>query len=184
MQTEEEFPFGTWVAVTRREKKLTQSQLADLAGVSGQQISNIETGRTTNPQSRTREKLAKALGHEPPQDVVAAEEKQAEVVGLGPLVGFDPFDRDQLPQVKGVYVFYDGTKRPVYVGRATNRTIAVRVPEHYEKFWFKEPVVDSASYLKIDDDDLCKKIEQVLIKFMRTHLLINKQGVEKVEPED
>jgi hypothetical protein len=115
--------------------------------------------------------------------VVKAEEKQVSIAGLGALVGFEPYDDDALPVVKGVYVFYDRTKRPVYVGRATKRTIGTRVREHAEKFWFKSPVVHAASYLEIEDEALCKQTEQVLIKFMRTHLLLNKQGVE-TEPED
>jgi hypothetical protein len=106
------------------------------------------------------------------------------ISGLGALIGFEPYDDDSLPAVRGVYVFYDRTKRPVYVGRATKRTIDLRVREHAEKFWFKRPVVQSASYLEISDEALCKQTEQILIKFMRTHLLLNKQGVEADTDEE
>jgi transcriptional regulator with XRE-family HTH domain len=162
---------------------LTQGELAEKAGVSGQQISNIETGRTRNPLPKTRSKLEAALGMKLPQNVLAAEEKLVTIAGLGALVGFDPYDDDALPDIKGVYVFYDRTKRPVYVGRATKRSIGIRVREHAEKFWFKRPVVQAASYLEIADEGLCKRTEQTLIKFMRTHLLLNRQGVE-AEAED
>jgi transcriptional regulator with XRE-family HTH domain len=180
---DDESPFATWVRTEREKKGWSQRKLADEAGLSGQQVCNIETGRTRNPQSRTRDKLAKALQATLPDAVLSAEEKQVSIAGLGALVGFEPYDDDALPEVKGVYVFYDRTKRPVYVGRATKRTIGVRVREHAEKFWFKSPVVHSASYLNIEDESLCKQTEQILIRFMRTHLLLNRQGVE-TEPED
>lgn len=176
-------PFGDWLKQARDAKNWTQIDLADKTGISSQQISNLETGRTRNPQKRTREKLELALGSGPPQSVVFAEESLNTIVGLGQLVGFDPYDIDALPTEQGVYVFYDRTKRPVYVGRATKRSIGQRVQEHTEKFWFKAPVVQAAAYLAIPDEGLCKQTEQVLIKFMRTHLLLNKQGVE-VESED
>jgi len=76
-------------------------------------------------------------------------------------------------------VFYDITDRPVYVGRATERDIAQRVPEHYEKFWFRPPVVDRGAYIQIDEADLCKKVEQVLIRFLKSNALFNKQGVDR-----
>lgn len=182
--TDDESPFALWVRTEREKKKWSQVELADKSGLSGQQISNIETGRTRNPQSKTRERITSALGTKPPPDVVSAEEKQVSIVGLGALVGFEPYDKDNLPDAKGVYVFYDRTKRPVYVGQATKRPISVRVLEHSEKFWFKSPVVHSASYLAIEDEDLCKQFEQVLIKFMRTHLLLNRQGVEAEADEE
>lgn len=177
-EMDDEAPYGTWVRIEREKKNWTQGELVDKSGLSGQQISNIETGRTRNPQNRTREKINLALGQQPSQEIVAAEEKQVSILNLGALVGFESYDVDNLPDVNGVYVFYDRTKRPVYVGRATKRPISARVREHSEKFWFKSPVVHSASYLQIDDESLCKQTEQTLIKFMRTHLLLNRQGVE------
>lgn len=57
--------FGDWLRREREAKRLTQQQLAELAGVSGQQISNIEVGRTTRPQEATRKKLIAALASQP-----------------------------------------------------------------------------------------------------------------------
>lgn len=179
-----ESPFGSWMRQEREKRGWSQTDLADKAGLSGQQISNIETGRTRNPQQNTRTKITSALGEEPSQSIVDAELKQVSIAGLGALIGFDPYDEDNLPEARGVYVFYDRTKRPVYVGRATKRPISARVREHSEKFWFKSPVVHSAVYLSIDDENLCKQTEQILIKFMRTHLLLNRQGVEAEEDDE
>lgn len=168
----------------RERREWSQAELADRAGLSGQQISNIETGRTRNPQPRTRQKITNALGEEPSQAIVDAEEKQVSIANLGALVGFEPYDEDNLPEANGVYVFYDRTKRPFYMGRASKRPISARVREHSEKFWFKSPVVHSASFLLIEDEALCKQTEQILIKFMRTHLLLNRQGVETEDDDD
>ncbi len=182
-EEEELPPFAVWLRAARRKKGWKQGELARKAGLSGQQISNLETGRSRNPQSATVEKLRAALGTGPDQKILDAEVKDTEIPGIGSLVSFDPYAEAALPPVKGVYVFYDKTKRPVYVGRATKRPISERVPEHTEKFWFRPPVVASAFYLEITNEELCKQTEQVLIKFLRTHLLLNKQGVE-TEPDD
>jgi transcriptional regulator with XRE-family HTH domain len=43
---------------------LTQDALAEAAGISRQQIQNLEVGRSENPSASTLHKLAKALGIE------------------------------------------------------------------------------------------------------------------------
>jgi hypothetical protein len=78
-----------------------------------------------------------------------------------------------------VYVFYDISERPVYVGRAVKLTIADRVRDHNDKFWFKRPIVDSAAYIQINDEALCTQLEQVLIKFLKSNAVLNKQFVER-----
>jgi excinuclease UvrABC nuclease subunit len=106
-------------------------------------------------------------------------EREQEVVGIGSLTDFDPYDDESLPESSGVYVFYDITDRPVYVGKSSKRSIRTRVREHYEKFWFKRPVVDRGSYITIDDETLCTQIEQILIKFLKSNALLNKQHVDR-----
>lgn len=175
--------FAAWLREQRTKKGWTQKKLSTESGISGQQISNLETGRSRNPQSETVDALKKALGETPPEAALKEEEVATEIPGLGSLRDFDPYATERLPEVRGVYVFYDKTKRPVYVGRATKRPISKRVAEHADKFWFKPPVVNSAFYLEIDNEQLCAQTEQVLIKFLRTHLLLNKQGVE-TDPDD
>jgi len=180
----EELPqFAVWLRQARLKKNWTQKRLSTESGISEQQISNLETGRSRNPQESTIRAFEKAFGESPPEAALQEEQEATRIPGIGSLQDFDPYATERLPEVKGVYVFYDKTKRPVYVGRATKRPISKRVVEHYEKFWFKPPVVHSAFYLRIDDEDLCVQTEQILIKFLRTHLLLNKQGVES-EPDN
>lgn len=52
---------GTKLLTLRRERGLTQVQLADMSGVSRSRISELEGGIDTNPTLQTGKKLAAAL---------------------------------------------------------------------------------------------------------------------------
>jgi transcriptional regulator with XRE-family HTH domain len=170
--------FGVWLRKAREAKDWSQFDLAEKSGGSQPQISNIEAGKSANPQSRTRDKLATALGTNSKPATV--EETEAEkIAGLGILTDFAPHEEDLLPEINGVYVFYDVTDRPVYVGKAVQQTIRDRVRQHNDKFWFKRPIVDRASYLEINDEKLCGQVEQVLIKFLESNALLNKHYVQR-----
>lgn len=51
---------GEKIRMLRKEKKLSQRDLADLCGISNTYISDMETGRT-NPSLKTLQKLRMAL---------------------------------------------------------------------------------------------------------------------------
>jgi len=70
-----------------------------------------------------------------------------EVPGIGELVDFNPHDPADHPNKPGVYVFYDISGRPIYVGKAND--IADRVDDHKEKFWFKQPIVETVLHLPV-----------------------------------
>jgi hypothetical protein len=89
----------------------------------------------------------------------------------------DPHDAASLPSCPGVYVFYDVSDRPVYVGKAEK--ISKRVKDHTDKFWFKHPIVSHGAYVQIDGATLRYQVEQVLIKFLKSDAVINKQSVER-----
>lgn len=170
--------FGRWLYETRTAAKLSVGDLADKAGTSWAQIYNLESGRSQNPQAATRKKLTDALGQEPAPAVVKATEESATVEDVGEFVDFDPHDEASLPPEAGVYVFYDISDRPLYVGQSQN--IRDRIARsHVEKFWFRAPVVQSAAFVKIEDEELRKRIEKIMIKFMRTNAVLNKQYVER-----
>ena len=170
--------YGDWLRRMLDDKKLTAGDLAEKSGVSAPQIYNIIAGRSRNPQQKTRERLEATLGAKPKGE---AKPVEVSIPGMGDLTDFDPHDETLLPDVPGVYVFYDITDRPVYVGKAVKgqRTIRVRVREHYEKFWFKRPIVDNAAYIEIGDEELCKSVEKALIKFLKSNAVLNKQHVER-----
>jgi transcriptional regulator with XRE-family HTH domain len=170
-------PFGVWLNMTRIKKGLTVHELAEGAGVTAATIYNLEAGRIANPQSKTREGLAQALGQDPSEDTVEATEEAAVVKGIGTLTDFDPHDAKELPQGAGVYVFYDISQRPVYVGKSGD--LRSRIRSYSDKFWFKRPIVEYGSYIIIEDRRLREQVEEVLIKFLKNNAVLNIQHVER-----
>ena len=170
--------FGRWLYETRTAKGMSVGELAEKAGTSWAQIYNLESGRSQNPQERTRKKFTDALGSEPAAAVVQATEASATIEDVGEFVDFDPHDEAGLPSEPGIYVFYDISDRPVYVGQSQNIRDRI-LGSHNEKFWFRAPVVQSGAFVRIEDEALRKKIEKVMIKFMRSTAVINKQHVER-----
>jgi|CXWL01.1.fsa_nt_gi transcriptional regulator with XRE-family HTH domain len=169
--------FGEWLRTARHAADLTVPELATASGVSAVQIYNLEAGRSTNPRAETRERLEAALKTEVPQEVQQEVVQEREIKGLSSLTDFDPYNREDRPECAGVYVFYDVSDRPVYVGKA--RVIRDRVKDHEQKFWFKPPIVTHAAFIEIVDDRLRHQIEQVLIKFLKSNAVINTQSVDR-----
>jgi hypothetical protein len=100
-----------------------------------------------------------------------------EIEGMGSLEDFDPHKDDERPNAPGIYVFYDISNRPIYVGEG--ESVRKRIRNHNEKFWFKPPIVETASWIKIPNDKLRRQIETLLIKFLKDNAVINKQNVER-----
>jgi len=169
--------FGQWLERTRQDAGLSVPELAEKCHVSAPAIYNIESGRSPNPRQSTRAKLERALNQATPRDIVEVAEESGQIEGLGTLEDFNPHDTDDRPKAPGVYVFYDISDRPIYVGQAGD--IAKRVKDHEDKFWFKDPVVSNAAYVEIRDMPLRRQVEQVLIKFLKSNAVINKQSVER-----
>lgn len=169
--------FARWLERAREEAGLSVAELAAKSGVSVPAIYNIESGRSPNPRAKTRRKIERALRLDAPEEVVEVAEQSGEIEGLGPLTDFDPHDKNDRPRLPGIYVFYDISDRPVYVGQGSD--ISRRVREHEEKFWFKRPIVTNAAFVEVKDKALRRKIEQVLIKFLKSNAVINKQYVER-----
>jgi transcriptional regulator with XRE-family HTH domain len=172
--------FGRWLYDARNKKGWSVPELAEESGVSFVQVYNIEAGRSQNPQNRTREKLIKALGESPPAALVKATETAATVEGIGEFIDFDPHDENDIPDGAGIYVFYDISDRPIYVGQSQDiRSRILR--DHNSRFWFRAPVVQSAAYVLIADKTLRRQIEAVMIQFLKSNAVINKQLVYREE---
>lgn len=167
--------FSRWLKRTIEKSEMSLATIAESSGVSYQTISKIINGSTPNPQASTKERLASALHQKIPKQVQDSSSSETFVEGLGDLADFNPYETSELPNCGGVYVFYDISNRPIYIGKSSN--IAGRVKSHSDKFWFKPPIVTAASYIKVDDDKLRTQIEQILIKFLRNNAVINKQNV-------
>lgn len=74
-------------------------------------------------------------------------------------------------------MLYDISERPIYVGQGSD--IRNRIRAHQEKFWFKRPIVETAAYVKIEEKNLREKVEKLLIRFLKSNAVINKQNVER-----
>lgn len=180
---EEMNALASWLSEQRERARLTRHQLAERAGVTYQTIHSIETGRTTNPQQSTLGKLEGALQAELPEEVDQDIRESADVgvEGVGRFTDFDPHVEDELPNVPGIYVFYDVSDRPVYVGESGNIGDRIRNRQngHWDKFWYRAPIVDKAAYVRVDDSTLRKQIEAVMIKFMKSNAVINRKHVDR-----
>lgn len=179
VQADEEGPsaFGSWLNRIRLERGLSVGELATKAGLSAPAIYNIESGRIENPRPDTVRRLEKALGEELPEEAKKEIRKDATIEGVGEFFEFDPLSREDWPEVPGIYVLYDISERPIYVGQGAS--IKRRIQEHEEKFWFKPPIVVTAAYIKIAAESLRRKIETILIRFLKRNAVINKQNVER-----
>jgi transcriptional regulator with XRE-family HTH domain/predicted GIY-YIG superfamily endonuclease len=170
--------FGDWLRSRRMERSLTIKELAEKAGVSRLAIDNIERGKIQNPQTATRTKLAGVLGPVPGEVVVETEQESA-VVGLGSLKDFQPHVQNDWPRCAGVYVLYDKTQRPVYVGKSDN--ISRRLQDHSIKKWFIPRIVEFGSYIEVGDKTLRHQLEQVMIKFLKSQALLNEKSTENLD---
>ncbi len=168
--------FGQWLQTEMLNKGISISDLVQRTGITYTGIWNIVKGNTVSPRKETRDKLAAAL-----QEVIPAEVQSEIAEQSTPLPGYEwvdftPSDLETVPQESGVYVFYDVTDRPVYVGKSS-KNVRMRVKDHKTRFWFQPPLVVRGSFLSIPDPDMCLKIETVLIKFLGKHALLNAKGV-------
>ncbi|GJE16469.1 helix-turn-helix domain-containing protein [Methylobacterium marchantiae] len=169
--------FGQWLKSEREKSGLSASQLSQKVGISPQSIYNIENGKTLNPSYSTKEKIESVLGVEAPENTTKEDEASQSVEGLGSLQDFDPHAFDLIPSEPGVYVLYDISDRPIYVGRSKN--VRKRLIQHSNAFWYKKPIVVAASYIKITQDELRNQIEEIMIKFLKTNAVINKSYVDR-----
>jgi transcriptional regulator with XRE-family HTH domain len=165
-------PISIWLAGALSRKNMTAHELSKLAGISAPTVYNLLNGGAQNPQPRTLKKLEAALNEK-----FEREDRAIDDQGIGELVDFNPHDKADHPGKPGVYVFYDISGRPIYVGKATN--ISDRVDDHKDKFWFKQPIVETAAYIEIADKRLRDQVETVLIQFLKKNAVINKNKTDR-----
>lgn len=170
--------FGDWLALEMNKQNISISDLVQKTGITYAGIWNIVKGNTVSPRAETRKKLADAINENVPNDVEENIELEATPLPGLTWVDFTPTDLQTVPQLGGVYVFYDTTDRPVYVGMSKSN-VRLRVKDHQSRFWFKSPLVVRGAFLSISYTELCTKIETILIKFLGKHALLNVKGTVK-----
>jgi excinuclease UvrABC nuclease subunit len=101
----------------------------------------------------------------------------ARSLDVGTLADFDPHEEGEFPSEPGIYVLYDISERPIYVGESDD--IARRLRQHGDKFWYKSPIVEAGAYVRIDDQQLRRQVEATMIKFLKSNAVINRQFVSR-----
>lgn len=172
---EDDGSFGEWLRDKMAEQNVSIARLSEMSGITYVGIWNIVEGNTKSPRDATRQRLASALQAEIPAEVEEASEAETSAIPGYEWADFTPGDLETVPEEPGIYVFYDITDRPVYVGKS-NDNVRRRVKDHSSRFWFKEPLVVRGAFLHVPDVDACKKIEMILIKFLGKHALLNQKG--------
>ncbi|MBZ9649458.1 hypothetical protein K9B33_18130 [Sphingobium sp. 3R8] len=167
--------FSVWLDREMKSKGVTIQQMADRTGITYTGIWNIVKGNTASPRQDTREKIALALGAVVPEQIEKEATEQSTPIPGYEWVDFTPSDLLTVPSESGIYVFYDITDRPVYVGKS-NKSVQGRVKDHQTRFWFKYPLVVRGAFLAVSDPEMCDKIEIILIKFLGKHALMNQKG--------
>ncbi|MEO6182483.1 MAG: helix-turn-helix domain-containing protein [Verrucomicrobiota bacterium] len=125
------------MAKARIAKGFSVPDLANRSGLTPPSIYRIETGVTRNLREATQKKLENALGSTLSADAALEVAQESEVFGLGTFEDFDPHLDSDRPTGPGIYVLYDISERPIYVGEGSN--VRKRITDHEEKFWFKRP---------------------------------------------
>ncbi|MBL7962286.1 MAG: helix-turn-helix domain-containing protein [Flavobacteriales bacterium] len=167
--------FSIWLHSTRTERNLTIRQLSEMSGVNSATISLIENGKITSPQDWVIEALERTLDSK--QNNIPNGQEEALGAGLGKFQQFDPHDQKSWPKVDGVYVLYDVSDRPTYIGRG--KPIYGRIKDHSTRQWFIEPFVSKAAYIPVSNEDLRTSLETILIKFMQANAMVNSMNVER-----
>ena len=179
LETEEATPsaIGAWLNRTRLAGNFSVPELASKTGLSAVSIYNIESGRSQNPQNATIRKLERALGKDLSNEAKQEAKEEATIEGVGEWFDFDPNSSPEWPASAGIYVLYDISDRPIYVGQG--QKISARLHDHQKKFWFRAPIVQRAAYIIVDNRQLREQIEKVLIKFLKSNAVLNQQNVER-----
>jgi len=172
-EVDSQSPISAWLARGMAKRNKTATELAREAGLSVPTIYNLLSGRAENPHPGTIQSIEAALKEK--FDSGGETNGTNGLDAVGELIDFNPHDPKEIPNLPGVYVFYDISQRPIYVGQAAN--IADRVKDHHEKFWFKRPIVELGAYVEIKDKTLRNQVETVLIQFLKSNAVINKNKI-------
>lgn len=170
---------GLWLSESMIEQEATVSEIAEKSGLSTGYLYNIQNGHSKNVSDDAIQRLTNALGVENPRKRSNSQDEEdlsdsGEQDVIGNHYDLDLENLEDFDEVAGIYIFWDKNDRPVYIGESKN--IYNRIKQHSEKFWFREPVVQSASYIEVDDSDLRRKVERTLISVLSYELVFNKQS--------
>ena len=167
--------FAEWLRIQMEAKSLNRNQLANIAGCHHTTLTSILNRRIENPSNEMMDKLRKALEEEIPQAVVEViNEKKTFENKQDVWDDFNPHDADSIPNKPGVYALFSPTNVVMYVGMAKN--VRSRIAEHRQKKWFLEDIIEYGMLFYSEDPADRARIENILIKFLRSNAWLNKAG--------
>ena len=167
--------FAAWIGLQMEAKNLTNQRLAQLAGCHPTTVSSILAGRIENPSNEMMAKIRMALNEDVPASIVRdLHERKTFENKEDVWDDFNPHDHDSIPNKPGVYALFSPTDAVMYVGMAQN--VRSRISSHRDKKWFLPEIIEYGMLFYSDDENERKKIEDILIKFLRTRAWLNKSG--------
>lgn len=167
--------FSAWLGLQMEAKSLNNQRLAKLVGCHPTTVSSILDGRIENPSNEMMTKIRMALNEEVPASIVQELHERKTFANKDDVWNdFNPHDHGSIPNKPGVYALFSPTDAVMYVGKAQN--VRSRISNHRDKKWFLPEIIKYGMLFHSDDDNERKKIEDILIKFLRTRAWLNKSG--------
>ena len=143
-----------------------RKELAEKTGINYLTISFIENGKTQSPREATVRSLEKGLGRMPTS--VRQEIKEESAFGklkYQGLFSVDGWKEEVNDGISCVYVLYDDTERPVRIGETED--LRRRFGEYERNYWwFRLPTVESYAYVVINDKEMRRDVERVMIRLI------------------
>jgi transcriptional regulator with XRE-family HTH domain len=175
--------FVNWLSLQMEAKSLSNQHLAKLVGCHPTTVSSILNRRIENPSNEMMAKIRIALNEEVPTEIVRELHEQKSFDNREDVWDdFNPHDLESVPNKPGVYALFSPTDAVMYVGMAQN--VRSRIANHREKKWFLPEIIEYGMLFYSDDHRERKKIEDILIKFLRTRAWLNKSGRYRPKQDD
>jgi len=176
--------WGGWLKDEIRKQNAKVAELSEKSGVSSSTFYKIMAGGVANPAPEIRDKIEGALGCSPSIELLEDISQQTRIPGFdGVFLSFDPHNNEDTYEGSAVYIIYDITKRPVYIGEggSLRKRMKDHNSGHSRKWWWSKPIVEHGAYLQVGGRDERQKIEKLLIKFLGNNALFNIKDVRRTD---
>jgi hypothetical protein len=175
-------PFGRWLAAELNSKNMNSWDLAQSSDIPEEHIEQIIRGEIRHPMPAVMKSIQESIDEKLDAETIEAIREDSEIEGFGEFVDFDPHgDKSRWPTGGGVYVFYDVSSRPVYVGETgdLHRRMKDYFSPHRRMWWVSQPIVETASFIPVEDTKARKRLEKILIRFLKSNAVMNRIHVRR-----
>lgn len=175
-------PFGRWLEAELSAKAMNSWDLAQRSDILVHHIEQILRGDIRHPMPAVMKSIQESLDEEVDTVTRNAIRQDSEIEGFGDFCDFDPHgDQSLWPTGSGVYVFYDISSRPVYVGETSD--LQRRMKQYFSPqrrmWWVSQPIVETASFIPVEETQLRKRLEKILIRFLKSNAVMNRTHVRR-----